>query len=234
MTFIKLPDPRRQEALDLLGRLPLLSGVRLEMLLERATLGQLKEGEAPFRRGQSADYWFLLLSGRIDTLRHGIDGEERVIQHVGPGQLLAPIVMFMPKRQYPVDACAVEPCELCRMRREDLHRACLAQPLLAMQMLELAGIALSSRIDDVDSLAGCSASQRLAAYLLELQERQGARLELPLSQKHLAAKLGIRAETLNRMLAEWQRHGYLSGQRRHWQLTAPGALAGLARGNPGP
>lgn len=231
MTFIKLPETQAALATRLFGELPQLRGLDaaiLRSLLAEASLGRLEEGEGVFEQEQPADYWFLVLQGRIDTLRYGADGEERVIQHLGAGQLLAPIVMFTPKRRYPVSARAAKPSELCRLRRDRLHAACLRHPQLALQILELAAVALTSRIDDVDSLAGCNAAQRLAAYLLQQAESQGLTIELPLSQRQLAAKLGVRAETLSRLLADWQKSGYLKGRRQCWRLTDLDALRQLA------
>ena len=74
--------------------------------------------------------------------------------------------------------------------------------------------------------------QRLAAFLLRLSAQQGPQMELPSSQRQVAAHLGVRAETLSRLLSEWQARQWLRGERRHWTLldTAPlqqlaGALA---------
>lgn len=233
MTNIKNAPEVLARARAMLAAHPLLGAseeTACERLLEQATFLRLVEGEAVFRQRQPAEHWYLVLEGRIDTLRYGIDGEERVIQHVDSGQLLAPIVMFMPQRRYPVDTRAALPSLVCQMRRENLHRACLEQPALALGMLGIAGEVLSLRIDDVDSLASCSAPQRLAAYLLRLPRTPDGCVALPLSQRQLAAKLGIRAETLNRLLAEWQKQGYLQGKCRRWRLAAPQELAALAQG----
>ncbi|WP_275626812.1 Crp/Fnr family transcriptional regulator [Pseudomonas sp. 273] len=219
-------------ARELLAGHPLLGAqpeALRESLLADASLCALEEGAAVFNQGQPALFWYVVLEGRIDTLRYGMDGEERVIQHVGRGQLLAPVVMFMPQRQYPVGTRAAMPSLLCRLHRENLRRACLEHPPLALDMLDIAGQALSSRIDDVDSLAGFNAPQRLATYLLRLPRRAGQNIELPLSQRQLAAKLGVRAETLNRLLAEWQRQGVLEGKRRQWRIAEIEALEAQAR-----
>jgi hypothetical protein len=53
---------------------------------------------------------------------------------------------------------------------------------------------------------------------------------LPVSQRQLAAKLGVRAETLNRLLSDWRRLGYLEGSGRSWLIARPGELDALVRG----
>lgn len=199
-----------------------------EGLLAGASYCSLVEGEVLFVQDQPADYFYLVLEGRMDTLRLSSDGEEHIIHHVPAGQLLAPIVMFMSEGLYPVSCRAAEASVLCRMSRANLHRACLAHPRLALQMLEFAGRALNMRINEVDTLVGRSTPQRLADYLLRLPGEADEVLQFPLSQRQLATKLGVRAETLNRLLADWQRQGHIAGQRRNWRLVNRGALVKLA------
>jgi CRP-like cAMP-binding protein len=63
---------------------------------------------------------------------------------------------------------------------------------------------------------------------LQLPADKGNRVELPFSQRQLAAYLGIRAETLSRLLAQWQAREWLSGERRHWTLLDTTPLRRLA------
>ncbi len=233
MTFIKLTDSRGASAAQQMAACAWLGGMEeglREALLAGSGLCDLEQDDMLFVEGQQADYFYLVLSGRMDTLRLNSEGDEHIIQHVRTGNLLAPIVMFMSNGLYPVSCRAAMPSQLCRMNRTSLHRACLAYPHLAMHMLELAGKALSLRIDEVDSLVGCTTAGRLAGYLLKLSgdSQQTTPFELPLSQRHVATKLGIRAETLSRLLSEWQRRGVIAGQRRHWRIMDHGALLELA------
>ncbi|MDR1889054.1 MAG: helix-turn-helix domain-containing protein [Zoogloeaceae bacterium] len=78
-------------------------------------------------------------------------------------------------------------------------------------------------------MARAPAAQRLANYLLNLRARQeNGVIELPVNQRQLAATLGIRAETLNRLLSGWLQRGYIRGKRRCWELVelqVPGRIA---------
>ena len=82
-------------------------------------------------------------------------------------------------------------------------------------------------INEVDWLTVSSAPQRLAACLLRLSADQGTRLELPGTQRQVAAHLGIRAETLSRLLSDWQSRRWVQGERRHWTVLNPAALENL-------
>jgi hypothetical protein len=43
----------------------------------------------------------------------------------------------------------------------------------------------------------------------------------------VAAHLGIRAETLSRLLSDWQSRRWVQGERRHWTVLNPAALERL-------
>ncbi|WP_197497590.1 Crp/Fnr family transcriptional regulator [Cupriavidus sp. D384] len=231
MRNVKTASAGMAEARAMLSTHPVLHPHAVsEHLLARASIRHLQKGEYVFRQDQPADYWYVVVQGRVDTLRMGIDGEDRIIHHVQAGQLLAAIVMFLQQPRYPVEARAAVDSTLCRITRAALHRACLDYPALAMGMLQLAAQTVTLRIDDVDTLASTTAQQRLAAYLLRLGTVDGPHVELPVSQRQLAARLGVRAETLNRLLSEWQRLGYLAGKGRHWHVVARAALEALAHG----
>lgn len=199
-------------------------------LLAQASVRELARGDYVFSQGERADFWYLVMRGRVDTLRIGIDGEDRIIHQVEAGQLLGAIVMFLHQPRYPVEARAAVDSTLCQFPRAALRQACLDHPALAVNMLHLAAQTVTLRIDDVDSLASTSAAQRLAAYLLKLRAQAGPAIELPLSQRQLAAKLAVRAETLNRLLSDWQKLGHLEGRGRHWRIADPAWLEALARG----
>ena len=97
-----------------------------------------------------------------------------------------------------------------------------------MRLLEDFSRRLYHYINEVEWLTVSSAPQRLAGYLLRLVAQQGMRLELPCSQRQVAAHLGIRAETLSRLLSQWQNHQWLRGERRHWTVQNSTALQQLA------
>ncbi|GAO27159.1 cyclic nucleotide-binding protein [Alicycliphilus sp. B1] len=82
-------------------------------------------------------------------------------------------------------------------------------------------------MNEVDWLTRSNTPQRLATYVLALAGSQGERIELPTSQRQLAARLGVRAETLSRLFAQWQARGWIHGESRSWRLCDSNALRRL-------
>lgn len=200
----------------------------LHGLTEQAVLHTYRSGETVFHEGDTAQHWLLIECGQVELVRFGCDGNERVYHRFGAGQCVAEVAMFMAHGRYPMQARAVGPCKAWRMERLTLQTACAQHPALALRLLEEFSGRLYRYINEVECLASGSTPQRLAAYLLRLSADQGLQLKLPGSQRQLAAHLGVRPETLSRLLTQWQSQKWLSGERRSWTLLNTSPLHHLA------
>lgn len=230
MTFINV-RPSAPTPLPQLAAHPLLRELApevLQHLCERAELRPCRDGTVVFHEGDAAQHWLLVAKGHVEVVRFGSDGSERVYHRFGPGECVAEAAMFMAHGRYPMQARAVGATTVWRLERQALRQACEAHPALALRLLEDFSRRLYHYINEVEWLTVSSAPQRLAAFLLRLSARQGPQLELPSSQRQLAAHLGIRAETLSRLLSEWQARQWLRGERRHWTLLNTEPLQRLA------
>jgi len=230
MATIKIAFDSEQAARHLRGH-RLFHGLApqvLDDLLHPFRAARARAGQFLFREGDEAHDYLLVDQGRVEVLRFGLNGEERIFHIFEPGELVAEAAMFMPHGRYPMYARAQSDAVVGRLSRLSLQRACESHSALAMRMLAGLSQRLYHRVNDVDWLIASTAAQRLAAHLLRLQSEQGAAIQLPSSQRHLAARLGIRAETLNRLFAQWLEGGYLSGRGRRWVITDQDYLRTLA------
>lgn len=215
----------------LLAANPLLRGVPQQALVcaaREATRQHLAAGESAFHEGDDACHCLLVVSGCVEVLRFGVEGDERVFHSFAPGSLVAEVAMFMPHGRYPMSARAGGVTVVWRLTRNHVRDACMQHPALALRLLESFSERLYRRANEIEWLTISTAQQRLAVYLLALAQRQGEAFELPVSQRQLATHMGIRAETLSRLLADWQRRGWISGERRRWVLHANGEVRALA------
>lgn len=222
---------RQIPLLELLSANEQLAGVPPEALQDlagNATRRSHADEETVYFEGDPAQRCFLVAQGAVDTLRFHADGEEHMLNRFEVGTLVALPAMFMPHGLYPMQARAVGYTVLWRISRSDMRGACERHPKLALQMLQALAALFYQRVNEVDWLTSSNAQQRLASYLVTQSRQQGLDIELPTSQRNLAGQLGIRPETLNRMLAEWQDKGWIVGSRRHWQLCDTASLHKLA------
>lgn len=230
MTNINVLEPRAA-AVRLLAQHPLLAGlpagVADDLLLDASVL-RAPAGQILFGEGDEARHYLLVETGQAEVMRYSYNGDERVFRVFEPGQLMAEAAMFMPHGRYPMQARARTDVQCWRLARTKLHDACRRWPDLALKLLAGMSQAVYDQVNKVDWMTSSSAAERLANYLMGLQERQGATLTLPLNQRQLAAHLGVRAETLSRLLNDWQAQGYISGKRSQWVVTDPAHLASLS------
>ncbi len=199
------------------------------LLLRDAAILHVEDGNPLFREGEDAIEYLYVLSGGIEVMRHTQDGQDRVFHIFRVGQLLAETAMFMTHGRYPMNARAHGDAIALCLKRAGLQAACRAWPELAMRLLARLSDRVYQRVNEVEWLSDSTAAQRLADYLLRLRPGEGSSVHLPLTQRQLAANLGVRAETLSRLLADWVAQGRIADARRDWILLDPAFLDDLAQ-----
>ncbi|WP_159990905.1 Crp/Fnr family transcriptional regulator [Pelistega ratti] len=199
-----------------------------EVLLNNSFLAKVAAGKVIFTEGDEASQYFLVAEGALEMFRYSMEGEERVFSIFEKGQVVAHAAMFMPHGKYPMNARVREDVVLYCLDRQSLHKACHQYPALAIRLLSMVSMNMYEQINQVHLLTSSSATERLAYYFIQLRKEQGDRITIPVTQKQLATQLGIRAETLNRLLSEWQQKQYIQGKRKEWELLDVGVLSSFA------
>lgn len=211
---------------------PLFQGmpqaVAVILLRDTARL-HAQDGEILFREGGEALEYVYVCQGSVDVFRHTADGIERVFHRFQSGQLLAESAMFMSHGRYPMCARAQGDIVVQCLKRTGLLDACRAWPELSMRMMARLSDRVYQRINELEWFSDSTAAQRLADYLLRQPADGHGVVQLPLTQRQLASQLGVRAETLSRLLSEWVQAGYLEGARRRWRILERGFLESLVQ-----
>lgn len=233
MTNIKFPSRSTSPVLEhgLFRGVPVDVGT---LLLRDSAVLHVQAREILFREGDQADEYVFVQRGSVEVLRHTQDGQERVFQIFEARRLLAETAMFMTHGRYPMCARARTDAVVLCLKREGLLAACRVYPDLALRLLQRLSDRVYERVNDIEWFSDSTAAQRLAAYLLGLRARQpgslvDAPLRLPFTQRQLAAHLGVRAETLSRLLADWSAQGIVKGQRRDWEVCREAFLLELVQ-----
>jgi CRP-like cAMP-binding protein len=196
-----------------------LETAALQSLGESATPVRVPAGQHLFHAGDPAESFFWLESGAMRLYRLTYDGEEKVFQMSGDGDLVAETAMFIDPCYYPLSAQAESDCMLHRLPRSGLLALVRQSPDLASRFLAAMSERLYQAVNRIDQLTVSSGSQRLVLYLIDLHHQQRSRwLTLPVNAGVLARQLNIAPETLSRQLHRFKQAGLISGQRREWVL----------------
>jgi CRP-like cAMP-binding protein len=214
---------------------------QLERLAGLAQPQRLGADETLFLQGDAADAFYLLSEGRLKVFKLLRDGRTATVRHVEPGQTFAEAALF--QEEYPSSTETMTECLLYRFDKERMLALLLAEPQLAVGLLaamaHLLGL-LNRRVEEL--LLPVPA--RLARYLLARADEQlepvddaevpadvPRVIQLPVSKRELAARLGTVPETLSRTFDRLKRAQVIrmSGDHRLIEILSFEQLHRLAQ-----
>jgi CRP-like cAMP-binding protein len=207
----------------LLGRMPLFSALSPEDLAHMASATRekrLQKGDRLFQRGDQPKGFFLVVWGQVKLAFTSAQGNEKVVEILGPLQSFGEAVMFL-DQPYPVLGEALADTLVLHIGAAAVFGQIEQDPRFARKLLAGMSIRLHSMVRDVESYALRSSTQRVIGYLLQLAESvpcvaQGERaVELPTSKQVIASRLSLTPETLSRIFHELSDAGLISVQGKH-------------------
>ncbi len=213
-----------------LRSLPLFADVgdaALERLAAACRQRRHARGEAVLRAGQSCDAFFVVARGQVRLYITAPNGNEKVIELVGPGQSFAEALVFL-ERPCPIDAQALADVLLLEVPRQAVADEIRQDPGFALHMLSGMARRLHGLVQDVQAGALQSGLQRVVGYLLrEVDPDQPgpAVVSLPAHKATVASLLSLTPEYFSRVLHELEAAGLLRIDRRDIHLPDPVALA---------
>jgi CRP-like cAMP-binding protein len=193
-----------------LEKLPLLEGVSQEAVRELATqsmLVRIGRGEAVVRRGDPVPSVYAVAFGAMKARLAPPHGGEIVLALLGAGATFGEtaVVLGQPSS---VDLVALEDTMLVATRASCI--TALVERNLRFSRNLARALAERNHSLLAELQAGrLPGAQRLAVYLDSIAEHGSQAARLPVSKTLLAARLGMKKETLSRLLAEFARQGLI-------------------------
>ncbi|CDK98620.1 conserved protein of unknown function, containing cyclic nucleotide-binding-like [Magnetospirillum gryphiswaldense MSR-1 v2] len=201
--------PRHRAAGPMLAKqvmaLPLFDGLEhdiLERLMADSTALTLERRSLLFSAGAVADCFYIVLDGQVKLSALTPDGRESIVEVFTPVSSFGEAAMLS-MGVFPLHAEVIEDATIIRVGRRAFVATLRSDPVVGYRML--AGMCrwhqrLSSEIRHLKEIPPW---QRVAEFLLALTDtRQGqAVVALPFNKEILASRVGIRRESLSRVLA---------------------------------
>ena len=217
----------------LLSRMPLFSALAPDDLAHLAAATRerrLQKGERLFQRGEQPRGFFLIVWGQVKLAFTSAQGNEKVVEILGPLQSFGEAVMFL-DQPYPVLGEALADTLVLHIASQAVFGQIEQDPRFARKLLAGMSIRLHTMVRDVESYALRSSTQRVIGYLLQLAEStpcaEGGRheVELPTSKQVIASRLSLTPETLSRIFHELSDSGLISVQGKHIVIHDAARLA---------
>jgi CRP-like cAMP-binding protein len=205
---------------ETLATLPLFDGVapaQLAALCARSRPHYLTRGASLVRRGQRVPGFCVLAAGELKLSVVLAERGERVLGLIaGPSSFAEALALRRHPSSY--DIVAVSDALVLVLRLSGIEALAAELPRFARNLTELLADRTLEAQADLEASVLQRAPQRLANYLCSLARHSGESATLPVSKTLLAAILGIKKETLSRLLRELTERGLIVVSNRQVTL----------------
>ena len=209
-----------------------VAAANLGPLIKQCWVMSAPRGTTIIERGARLPGVFGLAYGSVKLGLRGPDGEERVLQLVSPGQTFGEAKSLLGRPGHR-EAIALADSKLVVIPVAAIFALMDREPRFARTMALLLAERTLEMLAEVES-AMQRGAQRLAAYLGALAESPegngngGTVVRLPVSKTLVAARLGVKKETLSRLLRQFAAEGVIEVSRREISILDRDALTKLS------
>jgi CRP/FNR family transcriptional regulator len=220
-------DPR-----SFLKQVPLFSRLSARDLVALALITKIRsvrQRETIFLKAEKGDAFYVVVRGRINIFSRSRMGKVKTFAFLEPRDFFGEMVLLGGEDRS-AGAVAMVASELLIIRRADFKRLLLQQPEISFGLLRTLWERLSQADREIESLSFNSVLGRLAETLLDMGKRygkkdpQGIRLDLDLTQRDLADRVGTAREVVSRVINRFIRTGCLKINGKCFTLTNPAKL----------
>lgn len=221
-------------ATDFLGR---LDDSTRAALLERTTRRRVRKGSFLYRVGDPGDTVYVLLSGRVKTVKLSADGREVILWFGFPGEVFG-LVESPHGRVRMVSVAACEDSEVAAIAAPCFRAFLAAYPEVSQLLLQIVASRLGILANRVVYLMAVDAEARIAKLLVDLSSRchdaadDGPGSPIGLTHQEIADIAGVQRQTATRILGRFTERGALSVRYRRIRVRDRKLLARYAARHP--
>lgn len=231
MTTNKPSEPVRPDTLKSIYLFSAFDAGQMAAIANATERVSLAQGQRLFNQGDEIRRFFYVESGRMKLYRLSPDGDEKVIDLVGPRQTFAEAVVFMERAMgYPVNADALEATRLIGFDASTFLGLLKESNESCLQLMSAMSRRLRMHVNEIDRLALQNATSRFIGYILNAayeEAAHGRRVELNVPKNVLASRLSIQPETFSRILSRLSSAGLIQVDRQSITLLDVDGLRNL-------
>jgi CRP-like cAMP-binding protein len=208
---------KAEQAAFLLGRTPLFVGLEQAELLALgagARWRRYRKGEYIFHQGDAGDSLFVLTEGRVKVIFVSVDGDEMILATLQPPESFGELALIDGGPRS-ASIQALQPTAALILTRATVLELMSRQPRVTDVVLRSLGGLVRRMIAQAADLVFLDLHGRVAKLLLRLIADPTAHpgempsLDLNVTQSDLAAMVGGSRQSVNQILRQFERRGYL-------------------------
>jgi CRP-like cAMP-binding protein len=195
-----------------------------KIIAERKTR-QFKKNQVIYYEGDKGNGLFLVLSGRVKTVKLAEDGRELMTGMFGADNYLG-IQALVANEPFNDTATALEDSSLCLIPKDSLEKLLNFYPSVGKEFIKLLSNDIREKEDQLLQLAYNSVRKRLADAILRLNKQPGTQNdEFKITREDLASMAGMATETVSRTLSDFKDEGLIEKKGSTIRLLNPTKLA---------
>ena len=199
------------------------------------SLKRFNKKEALYKEGESCSHLYILLSGEVKVYKTLANGKSQIHKLAQiPGDLIACDDLYM--KSHASSAEALNTVTVCYLKCDDLRNSAGRYSEITETLMYAMSCNLNAYIRHIANLGQKNALERLASYLVYLQEThhdqylKNSFLRDLLSRVELADMLGITQRTLIRSIKQLESDGYIGASKQGFLIIDLKALEEISTG----
>jgi CRP-like cAMP-binding protein len=217
--------------LQIITRIAVFQGLKpetVEHIIAPATAVMLSPHETLFRQDDLATAFFITIDGWVKLYRITMSGEETVVNVLTKGGSYAEAHALTGGR-YPATAEAATDARVVRIPADHVVHCVRESPDIALAMIASASQHLHHLVQQIEQLKAQSGVQRVAEFLASLAPVESGSyvVALPYDKVLIAARLGLKPESLSRAFAKLRSVG-VAVHASHVAVSDVGKLRRIA------
>jgi CRP-like cAMP-binding protein len=210
--------PSEQQALrDALSSDTLLAALPagdIDWMITRGKVLRHQAGDRVHAKCAASDHLYRVLSGAVRISSASAAGRETILKYYGPGDWFGYIgLLDGGPRTHDIHACG--PCVVFSLPRQAFEQLLARNPALYPPLTAMLCALIRETFSAIEDHALLTLSSRLAKHLITLADIYGVDhpagrlIGLRLPQEDLSMLLGSSRQTVNRLLADWAKQGWI-------------------------
>jgi CRP-like cAMP-binding protein/ActR/RegA family two-component response regulator len=163
-----------------------------------------KKNQVIYYEGDKGNGLYLILSGKVKTIKLAEDGRELMTGIYAADDYLG-INAMLSNEEYADTATALEDCVLCLIPKEQLEQLLNLYPEVGREFIKLLANDIREKEEQLLQMAYHSVRKKMAEALLRLHRQPGSTDDsFKISREDLAAMAAMATETVSRTLSDFK------------------------------
>ncbi len=198
----------------------------LKKIISERKSRQFKKNQAIYYEGDRGNGLYLILGGRVKTVKLSEDGRE-LMTGISVADDFLGIQAILSSEQYSDTAIALEDSTLCLIPKENIDQLFNLYPDVTKKFIHLLSNNIREKEEQLLQLAYHSVRKRMAEALLRLHKQTDPNEEtgFKITREDLAAMAGMATETVSRTLSDFKDEGLIEKKGSNIHLLDVARLA---------